>query len=132
MADPRPKPKAPAGLGAAGRAFWREITGTYGLDPHERRLLHEAARTVDELDRVRKALEQAPSLIAKGSMGQAVEHPLLGTLRQHRATLDKLIVRMSLPDGQGNVVTDGQRRSRAANDARWAGRRAEKAARRGA
>lgn len=114
------KPRTPSDLAAGGRKFFREVVATYDLDAHEVRVLHEAARTVDELDRVRAALDEAPSLIAKGSMGQAVEHPLLGTLRNHRASLDKLLARLALPDSEGNApLTAGQRRSQTANAGRW-------------
>lgn len=125
------KPRSPAGLGPAGRKFWRDVVGVYDLDPHELHVLAEASRTLDEMERVRAELDAAPSLLAKGSMGQAVEHPLLGTLRNHRASLDKLIARLNLPDSEGEVPkTPAQVRAQRANDVRWATRRAQKAAER--
>jgi hypothetical protein len=128
--EPRKPPRVPRGLGSAGRELWRDVTGTYALDPHELHTLREACRTADEMERVRAEMDAAPSLLAKGSMGQAVEHPLLGTLRGHRATHDKLMARLRLPDMYGNVApTAGQLRSVAASDARWGAHRAAKAER---
>lgn len=125
-------PRAPSGLGTAGKALWHDVTRAYALDPHERHVLREACRTADEIRRVEQALDAEPSLSAKGSQGQLVEHPWLGSLRNHRQTMDRLIARLNLPDAQGNVLTEGQRRSATANGARWAERRAEKELRRGA
>ncbi|BBG04182.1 MULTISPECIES: hypothetical protein [Pseudonocardia] len=118
------KPRTPSDLGAGGKKFFRDVVGTYDLDAHEVRVLTEAARTVDELDRVRKALEEAPSLVAKGSMGQAVEHPLLGSLRNHRATLQKLLATLALPDSEGGAPQSAaQRLSQRGHDGRWASQR---------
>lgn len=125
------RPPVPSGLaaGGRGRTFWRDTVGTYTLDPHELRILAEACATLDEIDRVREALDEAPSLLAKGSMGQAVEHPLLGTLRSHRITFDKMIARLALPDSEGQAPqTTRQMASQRANDGRWATHRKTKGA----
>lgn len=126
--EPKTSPRAPTGLGTAGRALWRDVHGAYDLDPQDARVLREACRTLDEIRRVETVLDAAPSLVTRGSQGQDVGHPLLGELRSHRATYDKLMRTLALPDALGNTApTTYQQRSQAANDARWAPRRAEKA-----
>jgi hypothetical protein len=45
-------PRAPHGLGQAGRRFWRAVTGAYELSPSETESLRQAARVVDLLERI--------------------------------------------------------------------------------
>lgn len=118
------KPRTPSDLGAGGKKFFRDVVGTYDLDAHEVRVLIEAARTVDEMDRVRKALDAATDLVVKGSTGQPCEHPLLGSLRNHRATFDKLLARLALPDSEGGAPQSAaQKLSQRGHDGRWASQR---------
>jgi hypothetical protein len=76
---------APEHLAAAGREVWVQMQAAYLLDPNEERLLLEACRTADELERLQAALRKAKTLAA-GSMGQAKANPLFAELRLHRAT----------------------------------------------
>ncbi len=120
--SPEPsKPRPPAKLGAAGRRLWREISGRYELRPDETRLLADACREADIIDRLEEELAGAP-LIVKGSMGQLVASPLVSEVRQHRTVLAGLLKSLKLPDAPDEAerrraaVSD---QARAAARARW-------------
>jgi hypothetical protein len=119
------KPRAPAGLQAAGRRLWREVLGRYVLEPHERRLLADACRAADELERLERALEDAP-LEVPGSTGQPRAHPLLEEVRRHRASLARLIGALRLPTEEPGQLTGQQATSAAGRKmarAKWDRRR---------
>lgn len=98
MADnPSRPPSPPRDLGTAGRALWRRVLADYDLDAVELAALTQAARTVDELQRIHDSLAQAPSVTVAGSTGQPRAHPLLAEARAHRATLTALLASIDLP-----------------------------------
>lgn len=101
---PRP-PAPPAGLGAKARAVWTRITKDYELRPDERRLLEDACREVDLIERIEKALSKG-DLLVQGSMGQQVTNPLVAEVRQHRTTLARLFNQLHLPD-DGDELSPG-------------------------
>src|SRR5258708_30706137 len=68
--------RPPAGLGASGRALWRDIMTDYGLAPHERAILVQCCWCVDRLDAIETELAGA-SPVTEGSLCQGVVHPLL-------------------------------------------------------
>jgi hypothetical protein len=70
------RPKMPNGLDNEGRKLWREIVGTFDVveEPHKRRILFDACKTADLIDRLDAAME-GQQLTAKGSTGQLVIHP---------------------------------------------------------
>jgi hypothetical protein len=74
--------RAPSGLGKGGRRLWRAIAnpGTYELRPDEVRVLEDACREVDLIDRLEDALAGEPLTVA-GSQGQIVVHPLIVEVR---------------------------------------------------
>jgi hypothetical protein len=111
-------PKSPSGLKAEGRRLWREITGTYELRADELRLLEDACREIDVIDRVQQALDSPDGdLMVKGSQGQLVASPLLQELRQHRTVLRHLFAALRLPEeGAGE---DRSAKARAAVNERW-------------
>ncbi|ODU05503.1 MAG: hypothetical protein ABS81_07375 [Pseudonocardia sp. SCN 72-86] len=80
------------------------------------------ARTLDELDLLAAAV-QRDGATTSGSTGQVVEHPALAGMRAHRQVFDKLLVRLALPDRDGELpATAYQQRARAGNTARWGNR----------
>lgn len=83
-------PRAPAGVGRAGRALWRAVLAEYDLSPPELQLLTEACHTADELDRLRRLVEEANPIV-DGSRGQPRANPLLAEIRRHRETLARLL-----------------------------------------
>lgn len=112
--------RAPAGLGAGGRALWRSITADWQLDPDERAILEAACRTADEIDTLQRALDGAAAVVV-GSTGQPRANPLFEEIRRHRETLRRLLGELRIPTGQaaGAAVSDGMR---SIASARWKGR----------
>lgn len=111
---------APKGLGTKSRKLWRQITTEFALRADELRILEEACREVDTVERLQEAIDAEDfSLITRGSQGQDVANPLLGEIRQHRAILARLLAALRLPDAEEEA---GQSRSSAARSlaqARW-------------
>ena len=118
--DPRPLPPRPTGLRAAGRRLWDAIAGSFELRPDELRLLEDAAREADVIERMRKVVDKADAEVA-GSMGQPTAHPLLAELRQHRALLTTILTKLKLPDDPEGYDAASDMGRRAAR-ARWGDR----------
>jgi hypothetical protein len=98
--------------------MWREITETYDLRADELRVLEDACREVDLIERLEEAMKDAP-LTSSGSMGQLVAHPLVQELRQHRSTLKALLGSLKLPDDPGGKAESRSASARDAANARW-------------
>lgn len=122
-----PKPPAPAGLKAKSARLWKWATETYELRGDELRVLEDACREIDLVERMEAEL-RGGDLVVRGSMGQPVASPLVQELRQHRATVARLLAQLKLPDepatpatGAGAPAADGERSSaaRQAAEARW-------------
>jgi len=103
VTDAKPSaPRAPRGLKSAGRNLWKDITGMWDLRPDELRILGDACREADLIERLEKGLEEAP-LTAFGSQGQEVIHPLFSEVRQHRSTLAALLRQLKLTEADEDV-----------------------------
>ncbi|WP_028924496.1 hypothetical protein [Pseudonocardia acaciae] len=89
--------RAPAGLGSAGRSFWKEITELYELRPDEHRVLEQAARELDLIARLEAELAEAPTMV-RGSQGQLVINGMIQELRQHRSAFTSMMRFLKLPD----------------------------------
>lgn len=112
-------PRAPAGLGTRGRAYWRATMGAYELTDSETELLLEVCRTLDDLARLAEAIDREGAMV-KGSAGQPVVNPALTEARGQRAILHRLVAALKLPDEDGATVPSGhQIRGAVANTARW-------------
>ena len=109
--------KPPAGLHDAGSALWQSIAGKYELRPDEMHRLERICKTADMLAMLEAAwIEHGCPTETKGSMGQAVIHPLIGEMRAQSAAIDAALVRLKLPDDDG--VRVNQQRDAAVS--RWA------------
>lgn len=84
-------------FGPKAQSVWDDITGTYRLRPDELRILEDACREVDLVDRLEAALVGA-DLTVKGSQGQPVANPLVQEIRQHRQVVKALLGSLKLPD----------------------------------
>ncbi len=110
-------PPAPKGLGAAGQALWKAITGRWDLDNRESAILAHAARTADLIDQLEHLLDEQGLTVA-GSNGQPRLSPLPTEIRQQRLTLEKLLNALSLPVAEGESPRVS-RRSELAARRRW-------------
>ncbi|HZA16717.1 MAG TPA: hypothetical protein VE645_07445 [Pseudonocardiaceae bacterium] len=87
-----PDPKAPRGTGAAGRALWRSIVGTYELEVHERVVLGQLVKVADRIAALDSIVDEDGVLVD----GRA--HPALIESRLQRLTLARLLTTLRLPD----------------------------------
>ncbi|MEO1058687.1 MAG: hypothetical protein AAFY28_17410 [Actinomycetota bacterium] len=87
----------PDRLDAGGHSLWRDVTNAYTLRPDELRLLEDACRERDLIDKLDEALTTT-DLTAAGSTGQLVIHPLVAEIRLHRSVFASLCARLKLPD----------------------------------
>lgn len=112
--------KAPANLGAKAKRLWSDITGTYQLRPDELRILEDACREVDLIERMEAlTADEDFEMIAEGSMRQPVANPIIQELRQHRSVLQRLLVGLKLPDHAGGTENPRSVSAREAALARW-------------
>ncbi|MFI2841696.1 P27 family phage terminase small subunit [Mycolicibacterium sp. PDY-3] len=95
------RPRTPDGLGTEGRKLWREIVGTFDVteEPHKRRILLDACKTADLIERLDTAMA-GESLTSKGSMGQLVIHPLIAQSQSSRTQLAQLLSRLNFTPDQ--------------------------------
>ncbi|MFF8829130.1 hypothetical protein [Streptomyces sp. NPDC015131] len=113
----------PEGLGPKGMELWLEISEAFELRVDELRILGDACREADLIERMHIELQEA-RLVVKGSMGQDVANPLVQELRQHRALVARLLAALKLPDEEGQEERDARARSSQARKAaltRWRG-----------
>lgn len=117
--------RQPTKLGAEGRRLWQAIVSAYDLRPDEVRILADACREVDVVERLEAGLRDSP-LMVEGSQGQLVASPLVSEVRQHRAVLANLLKALKLPDtndlAQRRAALESEQ-ARAAARARWDRRR---------
>lgn len=111
--------KAPEKLGAKARALWADVTGKYDLRSDELRVLEDACREIDLVERIESELRDG-DLVVRGSQGQPVASPLVQEVRQHRAVLARLLGSLKLPDDEGGAGEGSQSAAaRSAAAARW-------------
>jgi P27 family predicted phage terminase small subunit len=92
--------RPPKGMGARGRALWRDVTARYELTPSDVQVLRELCCATDELSKLTAAMAHEPMMV-KGSRGQPVAHPLLAEVRAHRENMARLAKLLALPDEPG-------------------------------
>lgn len=88
--------RMPKGLGYQGQKLWKSVTDEFDLEfePHKRRILFDACKMADAIDRLDKEADSAP-LIAKGSYGQPVLHPAFAGAQTARSALAALLARLN-------------------------------------
>ena len=110
--------KAPANLGAAGKSLWADIASKYELRPDELRVLASACVAADmESEFIKAWHDLGRPFISKGSMGQEVEHPLIGSIDKLGKSVAAHLGRLKLPDESGAAESNQQR---SAAQSRWA------------
>lgn len=115
-------PKAPVGLGKAGKAQWSKIAGSYKLRPDEITVLEDVCRTADMIALLTEAWHVGGSpTTTKGSMGQLVIHPLIAQTDKFRHSRAAFLKQLALPDpDEGAVPVPNQHRSAAVK--KWSDR----------
>ena len=114
------KPDAPASLSDAGKALWADVVAKYDLRPDELRTLEDACAASDMLAELMSAWNDlGRPYITRGSMGQEVEHPLIGSIDKQRKARQAFIKQLKLPDDGGGKSNQ----QRDAAQSRWAASR---------
>jgi hypothetical protein len=114
------KPTPPTALRAPGKALWKAIVSKYDLRPDELRTLEDACATTDMLHDLEAAWrEKGRPFMSTGSMGQEVEHPLIGSIDKMRKTRQAFFRQLKLPDGAAGSSGESNQQ-RAAAQSRWA------------
>jgi len=113
------KTKPPVTLNDAGKSLWNDVVGKYDLRTDELRTLEDACAATDMVATFMAAwIELGRPFISKGSMGQEVEHPLIGSIDKQRKTRQAFIRQLKLPDDpSGATQVNAQR---AGGNSRWA------------
>lgn len=113
------KPKPPEFLATEGRRIWIEILKTYDLRADELLTLEDICAASDLIADLRKQwMELGRPTITKGSMGQEVEHPLIGSIDKAQKARNALWRQLKLPDpAAGGVGVNAQREG---GNTRWA------------
>lgn len=109
---------APAKLGTEAKRIWDEVTTSYRLRPDELRVLEDACREVDLIERLETAVRSG-ELMVRGSQGQPVANPLVQEIRQHRQVVKSLLGSLKLPDEDGRQADSRSASAREAANARW-------------
>ncbi|MFT3871555.1 MAG: hypothetical protein QM714_02745 [Nocardioides sp.] len=107
----------PASLGKAGKALWSDVAAKYTLRPDELRALEDACAASDMLAEFEKAWRDlGRPYMSKGSMGQEVEHPLIGSIDKQRKARQAFLAKLELPD---DAPAGESNQQRGAAQQRW-------------
>jgi hypothetical protein len=89
----------PKGLEYQGQKLWKSVIAEFelGQEPHKLRVLFDACKLADQIDRLDKAMATEP-LTVKGSMGQKTIHPCLAQAQSARGLLAQLLGKLGLPE----------------------------------
>lgn len=117
------KPKPPAHLAEHGEALWNEVVAKYDLRVDELRVLSSACVAADmEAEFIKAWVDLGRPYMSKGSMGQEVEHPLIGSIDKQAKSKATHLARLSLPDDSGAGAEERSTQARAAANTRWSTR----------
>lgn len=112
-------PAPPEGLRASGQRLWQDVTSTYELRVDELALLGQLCHTVDDIDRMREAIDR-DGLVVLGSQGQSRPNGMLAELRGSRLLLLRLAAQLGLPDEDEPAgASPASRKAARAANARW-------------
>ena len=116
------KPTAPEHLSAAGKALWDGVVKEYDLRVDELRVLSSACVAADmEAEFLRAWVDLGRPYMSKGSMGQEVEHPLIGSIDKQAKSKAAHLRQLRLPD-TADTPEARSTQARAAAQARWSRR----------
>lgn len=125
-------PRAPAGLGKPGAAYWRSMHRAYEISARwELDLLELACQQLDDVVQLDAAVEEFGYMV-RGSQGQPRMNPAVVEARLSRAAFARIVGQLELPSDRTPVPvpappakspsaeTAASRRGRKAADKRWA------------
>src|SRR5699024_1527317 len=114
------KPTPPAGLESAGQELWVQIVDKYDLRPDELVTLEDICAATDLIQVLELEWRaNGKPLITTGSMGQEVEHPIIGSIDKQRKARNALWRQLKLPDDPGVTASEPNQHRQAAQS-RWA------------
>lgn len=114
------KPEPPETLAKPGRDLWIAVVGKYDLRPDELRTLEDACATTDMLTTLEKEWRDAGRpFMSRGSMGQEVEHPLIGSIDKLRKSRQSFFRQLKLPEDGTSTGATNANPARAAAATRW-------------
>ena len=114
---------APVTLDEAGSALWDDVTSKYALRADELRTLEDACTATDMIALFTEQWrEQNRPLTSRGSMGQEVEHPLIGSIDKQRKARQMFLKQLHLPDDSAGEIPNQAREAATASWAPAAGR----------
>ena len=117
------KPQPPKHLGESGKALWSDIVSQWDLRPDELRVLASACVAADmEHEFLNAWVEMGRPYMSKGSMGQEVEHPLIGSIDKQSKSKASHLARLKLPDDSAASTEERSTQAREAANARWSRR----------
>lgn len=112
------KPQPPSTLGSTGKSLWNDVVGKYTLRADELTILASACGAADMVSDFTEAwIDSGRPLTTAGSMGQQVEHPLIGSIDKQRKAQMSFFKQLKLPDEPGGAKPNQQRD---AANSRWA------------
>ncbi len=117
------KPQPPEHLADTGKALWVDIVGKWDLRPDELRVLLSACVAADmEAEFIKAWADLGRPYMSKGSMGQEVEHPLIGSIDKQAKSKAAHLRQLRLPDDIDAEAEPRSTQARAAANARWSRR----------
>lgn len=117
------KPKRPKHLAESGGALWDAVVSKWDLRPDELRILSSACVAADmEAEFLQAWSDLGRPYMSKGSMGQEVEHPLIGSIDKQAKSKAAHLKALKLPDESGQDQGERSSQARSAANARWSRR----------
>jgi len=106
-----PAAATPPGLGPAGKALWRSLTGADGFEfePYEAALLLQACRASDYCDRLAAEAARGTPTVTN-HRGDQIANPSMVESRQQSLALSRLLAALRLPSGEEEGEVRPQRR----------------------
>ena len=109
---------APDSLNDPGVALWEKITDKYVLRADELVTLEDVCAATDLIAMLEEEWRDlGRPVTTTGSMGQEVEHPLIGSIDKQRKMRNALWRQLKLPDDAAVPATNAQRKG---GQTRWA------------
>lgn len=112
--------KPPRSLSATGKALWQSVLKRWDLRPDELQILESACVAADLESEFFTAWDElGRPYMTKGSTGQDVEHPLIGSRDKQARAKASLLRQLNLPDEAAADSGGQSAKARSAAHQRW-------------